>query len=199
MEFTIADAVVAGVLLLSGVLAWSRGFVREMLSIGGWILAAFAALYLAPWLDPLLREAPAIGSFLSSSCSLAKLAAFSVAFAGSLIVISIFTPLLSNAVEESVLGPLDKAAGFLFGVARGVVLVAVVYLIYLQIVPPADKLAIVDDAFSIGMIDDASALLQANLPATVPDWIMAPVNGLMEECGGVPMLSGEAPAAAATE
>ncbi|MEM1316620.1 MAG: CvpA family protein, partial [Pseudomonadota bacterium] len=99
MEFTIADAVVAGVLLLSGVLAWSRGFVREMLSIGGWVLAAFAALYLAPWLDPLLREAPAIGSFLASSCSLAKLAAFSVAFAASLIVISIFTPLLSNAVE----------------------------------------------------------------------------------------------------
>ncbi|MEM6439859.1 MAG: CvpA family protein [Pseudomonadota bacterium] len=189
MEFTIADGAVAGVLLLSGVLAWSRGFVREALSIGGWILAAFAALYIAPWLDPLLREAPVIGGFLSTSCSLAKLAAFSVGFAGALIVISIFTPLLSNAVEDSVLGPLDKAAGFLFGVARGLVLVTVAYLLYLVI--EVEPVAAIDNAVSIGLIDDAATALQASLPSTIPEWIMRPVNGLMAECGGVPLLSGE--------
>jgi len=193
MEFTIADGVVAAVLLLSGFLAWSRGLVREVLSIGGWVLAAFGALYLAPWLDPLLREAPVIGGVLSSSCSLAKIAAFSVSFAGLLLVISIFTPLLSSAVEDSFIGPLDRAGGFVFGVARGLVLVAIVYLIYVQVVPPADRLAQIDEAASLTMIADAAAVLQANLPTQVPDWVMAPVNGLMAECGGVPLLSGDAP------
>ncbi|MEO0683080.1 MAG: CvpA family protein, partial [Pseudomonadota bacterium] len=139
MEFTIADGVVAAVLLLSGWLAWSRGLVRESLSIGGWVLAAFGALYLAPWLDPLLREAPVIGGVLSSACSLSKIAAFSVSFAGLLLVISVFTPLISSAVEDSFIGPLDRAAGFVFGVARGLALVAIVYLIYVQKAREADR------------------------------------------------------------
>ena len=41
--FTIIDGIVAVVIILSAVLAYSRGFVREALSIGGWILAAIAA------------------------------------------------------------------------------------------------------------------------------------------------------------
>ena len=41
--FTIVDAGVGVIILLSAVLAYSRGFVREVLAIGGWVAAAIAA------------------------------------------------------------------------------------------------------------------------------------------------------------
>ena len=51
--FTIADAGVAIVLLISAVLAFSRGFVREVMSILGWVIAAVAAFTFAPQVEPL--------------------------------------------------------------------------------------------------------------------------------------------------
>ena len=41
--FTLVDAVVAGVIVLSAILAYSRGLVREGMAILGWILAAIVA------------------------------------------------------------------------------------------------------------------------------------------------------------
>ena len=189
MSFTIVDGVVLAVLALSGILAWSRGLTREALAIAGWIVAAAVALYAAPFLEPLLQEIPVVGEILAGACTLSKLAAFSVAFAIVLILLSIFTPLFSSAVQESILGPVDKALGFVFGVLRGVLLAAVVFLIYDQVVPPADRLPMVDDSRSVAMISEAAALIAERLPTSLPDWALSPVNGLMSECGGVPALS----------
>ena len=46
--FTLVDAGVAVVIIVSGILAYSRGFVRETLAIIGWIVAAILAFMLAP-------------------------------------------------------------------------------------------------------------------------------------------------------
>ena len=185
MQFTVVDGVVIAVLLLSGLLATSRGFTREVMSIVGWVAAAVAGLYGAPALEPLLLEIPQVGPLLAGSCSLAKLAAFSVAFAVALVLISIFTPLLTSWVRASALGPIDRGLGFLFGVARGVVLVAVLWLVYDLLVAPGDRLAMIEEARSVAMISDAATALQASLPTRVPDWLMRPVDRLMAECGGV--------------
>jgi membrane protein required for colicin V production len=194
MDFTIADGIVALILLVSGMLAWSRGFTREALAIGGWILAGAAAVYLAPMAEPLLQEIPTVGDLLAGQCSLSKLASFSAVFAIGLIVISIFTPLFSGAVQDSPLGVLDRGLGFLFGVARGLALVAVAWLIYSQLVPPADRIASVDGARSIVLIDEAADLLLEVMPTGIPSWIAGPINTLMLDCGGVPALM-DAPAA----
>lgn len=191
MDFTIVDGVIIAVLAISGLLAYSRGLVREVLAILGWVLAAIAALYLALWIEPLLQEIPTVGPILAGACTLSKLAAFCVAFAIALVILSIFTPLFSSAVQDSVLGPIDKGLGFLFGVVRGVVLAAVVFLIYDQVVPPGDRLPSVDNSRSVAMISSAASLIAAELPTTLPSWAIEPVNGLMAECGGVPALSGQ--------
>ncbi|MCB1368373.1 MAG: CvpA family protein, partial [Rhodobacteraceae bacterium] len=94
--FTILDAAVAGIILVSAVLAFSRGFVREVLSIAGWILAAIVAFVFAPQAEPLMKEIPVAGEFLADSCELSILAAFTAVFAIALIVVSIFTPLFSS-------------------------------------------------------------------------------------------------------
>ena len=46
--FTLVDGIVAIVIVLSALLAYSRGFVRELMAIGGWIAAAILAFIFAP-------------------------------------------------------------------------------------------------------------------------------------------------------
>lgn len=131
-SFTWVDAVLGGIALISGILAYSRGFTRELFAIGAWIVAAVAAFYLSPKLEPLLREIPAVGEFLAESCVISVAVAFALIMAVSLLILAIFTPLMSSAILDSSLGPLDRALGFLFGVARGILLASIAWLIYTQ-------------------------------------------------------------------
>ncbi|PIV75788.1 MAG: colicin V production CvpA, partial [Rhodobacteraceae bacterium CG17_big_fil_post_rev_8_21_14_2_50_65_11] len=111
--FTIFDAVVTGVIVVSAILAYSRGFVRESLSIAGWIVAAIVAFLFAPRARDLMFEVPYLGDFLNGSCELAVIAAFAAVFAVALVIISLFTPLFSSAVQKSAIGGIDAGLGFL--------------------------------------------------------------------------------------
>ena len=119
MQLTIADGVVAIVVLISAFLAYNRGLTREVTAIAGWIIAGFVALYFAPMVAPLVLETPYLGDFLQSSRNLTMLASFVLVFVVALIVLSIFTPLLSSAVHATPLARVDQGLGFIFGVARG--------------------------------------------------------------------------------
>ena len=121
--FNLVDGAVAIVIVLSAILAYSRGFVREAMAILGWVGAAIFAFLLAPTLQPLVKEIPVLNKFLADSCELSIIAAFAAAFAVGLVIASLFTPLFASVVQRSVLGGLDQGLGFLFGVARGVLLV----------------------------------------------------------------------------
>ena len=55
MQFTYVDLVAGLLVLISAYLAYVRGMTREVLAIGGWLIAGLAALYLAPMVKPLLE------------------------------------------------------------------------------------------------------------------------------------------------
>lgn len=184
MQFTIVDGVVALVILVSAMLAYNRGLTREAMAIGGWIAAAFAAFYFAPMVTPLVLEIPFVKDVLEKSCTLTTLAAFAIVFAIALVILSIFTPWLSAAVHSTFLGPFDRAFGFLFGVVRGVALIAVLYLLYDTLVTgEADRLAMIDQSFSRGFITDAANALKEAAPTEMPDWLQRRVDQLMGDCG----------------
>jgi len=67
MEPWMIDLGVVVIVLVSALLAYTRGFTRELFAIGGWILAALLAFYFAPLLEPLIRELPVIGGFLAKT------------------------------------------------------------------------------------------------------------------------------------
>ncbi len=182
MSFTVADAVVLLVVAVSALLAHARGFTRETLALAGWAVAALGAFFFAPFMEPLMREIPGLGGLLRGSCTLSTLAAFAVAFAFVLVILSIFTPILSGAVRDSALGGIDRGLGFLFGVARGVALVAVLYMLYDLLVPADQRLAAVDGAASMAVIDDVAAVARANAPDRVPGWLSSRIEGLTGHC-----------------
>ena len=183
MAVTITDAVVLLIVLISAMLAHARGFTREILAIGGWIAAAFVAFYFAPMVEPLVREAPVVGGFLRASCTLSGLAAFIAVFAVALIFLAFFTPLISSAVRDSAVGPVDRGLGFVFGAARGLVLVAVLYMLYDLAAPTDQRLAMIDGAGSARLISDTAELLRTQAPTAMPDWLGRRIDGLTGGCG----------------
>jgi membrane protein required for colicin V production len=128
--FTLIDGGAAIILLISAVLAYSRGLVRELLSIGGWVAAAISGFFLAPRIEPLIREVPVLSNIIGDSCELSMIAAFAIVFAITLIIVAIFTPLFAGAVQRSALSGFDQGLGFLFGVVRGVALILVALVAY---------------------------------------------------------------------
>lgn len=187
--FTLVDAIVAGVIVLSAVLAYSRGLVREGMAIVGWIGAAVVAFLFAARVQPLVKELPVVGKFLSDSCELSIVAAFVAVFAVALIVASLFTPLLSSAIHRTVLGGIDQGLGFLFGAVRGVLLVAVAFIVYDRALA-AESIPMVDASRSAKIFASMQDQLNAQIPTDAPGWIVERYNELTGVCG--------APAAATT-
>lgn len=183
MEPIYIDLAVVVVLFLSALLAYNRGFTRELMAIGMWIIAALLAFFLAPMVKPLIEELPVVGPFLGKSCVVGVFTAFALVMAGSLLILSVFTPIFSSAIQDSMLGPLDRALGFVFGVVRGVVLIAIVYLIYINL-SGEDALPALAEAQSKVIFDEAAALIDQYRPTEMPDWFAARIDALMSPCGG---------------
>ncbi len=180
--FTLVDAGVAGVILISAILAFSRGFVREILAIAGWIVAAGVAFVFAPQAQPLVKEIPVAGDFLANSCELSILAAFFAVFAVALIVVSIFTPLFSNLVQKSAIGGFDQGLGFLFGVLRGALLIAVAFVLYDRIVPAGQGMAMVDNSRSAAIFANSRGVIEKQIPTQAPQWIVTRYEQLTAPC-----------------
>ncbi|TDL75966.1 CvpA family protein [Palleronia sediminis] len=179
--FTSFDAIVAFVVVVSAILAYSRGFVREAMAILGWIVAAALAFVLAPAAQPLVREIPVLSQYLSGSCELSIIVAFVAVFAVSLVVVSIFTPILSGAIRDSALGPVDQVAGFVFGVARGVLLVAVAFIVYDRLAA-TETIAAVENSRTANIFARNETALDGTIPDDAPGWIVERYEGLVGIC-----------------
>ena len=179
--FTIVDGVVAVIIILSAVLAYSRGFVREVLSIGGWVVAAIAGYVFAPRVEPLLKEVPVLRDFLGPSCELAMIAAFFVVFAVALVIVSIFTPLFSGFVQRSAIGGIDQGLGFIFGVVRGVALVLIAFFVYERVIV-SDPIPMVDDSRTAIVFAQISEQIDERIPEDAPGWVRARYEELISQC-----------------
>ncbi len=69
---------------------------------------------------PLVKEIPVVGDFLADSYELSIIVSFAVIFAVALVVVSLFTPLLSSLMNNSYVNRIDQGLGLLFGVARAI-------------------------------------------------------------------------------
>jgi membrane protein required for colicin V production len=198
MDFTVVDAGVGVIVFVSALLAYSRGFTREIFAIIGWVIAAVAAFYGAPALEPLIRELPVVGKVLADSCIISMIAAFTIVIAAALLVLSVFTPIVAGMVLDSPLGSLDRLLGFVFGVARGVLLVAVAFLIYTEF-SGAESWPPLDNAASRSIFEETSALIVQNLPENISDWISVQIDTLLVNCGdAVPAAASPEPGNAGT-
>lgn len=130
-ELTIVDYVVLGVLLLSGAIAAYRGFLKETLSVSSWLVAALAAVFFWPVTKPFARA-------LLEPQILADILALIGVFFLILIPASFVSFRLSEIVRESSAGPLDRSLGFVFGLARGLLVVGLGYVVFTSLASEED-------------------------------------------------------------
>ncbi|MDA7424105.1 CvpA family protein [Thalassococcus lentus] len=179
--FTVVDGVVAVIIVLSALLAYSRGLVRETMAIAGWVVAAIVAFMFADQVQPLVKEIPIVGEFLADSCELSVIAAFAAVFTLALVITSLFTPLFSSLVQRSALGGLDQALGFFFGVARGVLLVAIGFFVY-ETVITAQDIPMIDDSRSAAVFSRFTGRIEEQNPEQALGWITAQYEQLVGVC-----------------
>ena len=126
------DIGIAVVLLISALLAFMRGFVHEVLSIGGWIGAIFATIYGLP------QFRPYVGEWIANDF-VADLTAGAIIFVSTLVILSLFTRSFSKRIRGSALNALDRSLGFLFGLLRGAIVICLAYISYEIIMPPPEQ------------------------------------------------------------
>jgi membrane protein required for colicin V production len=180
--FTLIDAIVAVVILISALLAYSRGFAREAMSILGWIAAAIFAFMFAPQIEPLVTEIPVAGDYLARSCELSIIASFFLVFAASLLLVSLFTPVFSSLIQRSFLSAFDSMLGFLFGALRGILLVAVAFVLYDRVMV-SSAFPMVDNSRSAEVFNKLGGNLGDEIPDQVPGWITLRYEELVGTCG----------------
>ncbi|KGJ06076.1 membrane protein required for colicin V production [Paracoccus halophilus] len=182
--FTIIDGIVAAVIILSAILAYARGFVRESLAILGWIGAAVLAFIFAPTVRPMVAQIPGLNKFLADSCELGTIAGFAAVFALALVLFSILTPLFSSVVQRSALGGVDQGMGFLFGVARGILLVAIAFIVYDRVMA-TQPFAVVDNSRSARVFERMSGQMDEQIPQDAPGWVVSRYEQMVRSCSPV--------------
>jgi membrane protein required for colicin V production len=128
MPFTLLDVILLIVMLVSGLLAMIRGFMREILSIAAWGIAALATLYSFTRVTPLVQQ------YVQNDIAAKGIAIVGV-FLGTLLLVTILTVRISDMILDSRVGALDRTLGFLFGLARGLVIVVIAFLFFAWLVP----------------------------------------------------------------
>lgn len=157
MPITLLDIVLIVVMLVSGLLAMVRGFMREVLSIIAWVLAAVATLYSYAKLLPYAKQ-------YFNNDVVAAVAVIGGVFLVTLLVVSILTVRISDMVLDSRVGALDRTLGFLFGLARGLVIVVVAFLFFTWLVPDRSQPEWVKSAKSRVVLTGTGQWLMSMLP-----------------------------------
>ncbi len=157
MPVTLFDLIVLGVVLFSALLAMVRGFSREILSLLAWGLSAAIAYVGYPFL------APTFEGFLDDP-RMSMAGAFAVIFLIALVLLSLVTTRFADYIIDSRAGVLDRSLGFVFGLVRGVLILAVAVAFWNWLVGDAQSPDWIRNAKSKPALDMLAAKLESYLP-----------------------------------
>lgn len=116
------DIIIIGLIAFSILVSLWRGFVSEVLSLAGWVIAFFVASSFYPYLSGYLAQVNSV--YLQNSEYLRNGIAAAVLFIITLIVCGIINALLSKIIDTTGLSTTDRVLGGAFGALRGILIVA---------------------------------------------------------------------------
>jgi membrane protein required for colicin V production len=163
MPIQALDILLVAIMFFSGLLAMLRGLTREMLSIMSWALAALVTLLAYSHFKADARA-------MIENPMLADATLIATVFITGLILFSLLTANISERVLDSRVGAIDRTLGFLYGLARGLILVVIAYLIVGEIVERPNLPKWVTQARSLYVIEYAGDAIKSLVPEN-PDWL----------------------------
>lgn len=156
MPITLLDGILVGFTLVSAMLAMVRGLSREILSVASWVAAAAAAFFFYPLVLPHVR--PYI-----DNTQIAMAASAGIVFVIALIIVTLITMKIADWIIDSRIGALDRTLGFLYGAARGILVVAVGLLFFNWLAGPNTPTWI-SEAKSRPLLESIGKTLEGLLP-----------------------------------
>lgn len=156
-HLTAVDFVVIAVIVISAMSAIARGFVRETLSVFAWAAAVFATVYFAhyavPWLAP------------HFSPMIAEVLAYSAVFVIVLIPLSLIGSQMARQVQSSGVGAFDRSLGGVFGIVRGLAVVAAGYIVFSMAIPVRAQPVWVSHAQLLPLVQRSADFLLSLIPS----------------------------------
>jgi membrane protein required for colicin V production len=157
-QLSILDAAVIGIMLLSSLFAFFRGFVREVLSLGAWIGAGLVTIYYFPYVSEALR--PHFKSQIGA-VGISTLGIYTVA----LLCFSLVNMLILKFVKSgSDVGILDNTLGLIFGLFRGAVIIALGFFLFTIAVPEREYPQWLTTSQTYPYVEKSAAMLASVAP-----------------------------------
>lgn len=167
------DTIVLIVMTLSIVIAFFRGFIKEVLTIVNLLVAAVAAYLLAPMLLPTAKgwfgvtgEAGEKVKYIFGVIPpnvMATFVSYGLIYFGVFIILCLAGMAISSSVKALGLGPLDRAFGMVFGALRGFLLVFVIYLPFAFFMTPEQLPSWARESMTVTVMQGAYKSLDAYL------------------------------------
>ena len=161
----IVDLVVIGVILISALLASLRGFTREVLAIGSWVVAAIVAYLTYKQITPFVVQ-----QFPTLKAPVPEIIAGASIFLITLIVAYMLTGRLSDMILDSRIGALDRTLGFIFGAARGFLLMVIAFLFFQFFAGNASN-TYLDAAKTKPMLSASAEKLKGMIPEDIDSYL----------------------------
>lgn len=128
---TLFDLIAVLIVLVSALVGFTRGAVRELVTVFAFTLAALAAVYLLPFAGPVFRN-------LMKPQWVGTAASVVVVFLVAYVLLRLAGHLITRRLHsEAALGTVDRVIGLVFGVVRALVFLAVFYLVF-SVATPAE-------------------------------------------------------------
>jgi len=165
------DIVVLVVIALSGLIAFSNGFVNVVLWIASWVVAVLATVYFFPTVQPIAEK------YISNPLAANVVAAVGL-FLVALLICAVINQIISRIVRGSAIGALDRVLGLLLGLIIGGVIISCAYMLFERFAPnQKDWPDSIAQARTLPLVQRGSEMLRS----MVPDYVIQKGQAVLEQ------------------
>lgn len=157
LPVTFADLIIIVVLLTSALQASIHGFLNLTLSYAAWVIAGVATLRFYPVFQP-IAQANIEVEWMADAAAIVGL------FLIILIPLSFISYRLTEVSRKAKAGPLDRALGFVFGLGRGLVVLAIAYIVLIQFMPEDEQPAWIQEARLLPLVQETGNIILSISP-----------------------------------
>lgn len=167
------------IVLLSILLSYFRGFLRECFTVLAWAMSAILSLNLGPSLIPIIQEIPLLDEFFLGNCPLTMLVSFVLSFVISLTVFSLLitflNPRMSLSGEASIFGNINNMGGVIFGFSRSIIILIFLLICVQDLLPrsffPTGIIEKVDNSLSSQLLMPSKIFIKEKVSNNASDWL----------------------------
>ena len=179
------------IILLSILLSYFRGILRECFTIVAWAMSVALSLSFGPELIPIIVQISFLEEFFLGNCPLTMLVSFVLAFVLSLtffsLLITFALPSRSRDREVSILGNLDRMAGVIFGFGRAIIILIFLLIFVQDFLPrsylPSSLLKTVDMSLSNKFLMPSKTFITKKVSNNASTWLNATYELILKnEC-----------------